>query len=203
MSAWHKRKAESIAAYAAFQLYLDHGSIDAAWRASDARQERDGKRAHGNWAKWSSKHEWVSRAAAYASHLAERNRALWEARKEESRERDWTQADSLRRVVDDAIPTANLFIRRNVSHVGGETIITLSFDITGLAMVLEKASKMQRLASDQPTENINNLSGAALDAAIKRALDELSDRGQAPDAGLAADPEAETDESTEPDAYDL
>lgn len=193
---WTKRRAESKEAFDAFQHYLREGSIDAAYARAKPDQNQIGKRAPAQWFQWSAKYEWVARAAAYADHLAEQDRLLWEERRRHLREQDWSQAEEVRSIITDALPYARGFVRRQVNVIRrpGQTttIITEEFDIAALALVLEKASKVQRLASDQPTENINNLSGAALDAAIARALDELSDRGQAGHAPAPAD-EADAD----------
>lgn len=190
--AWLRLKTESATAYAAFQHYLREGSIDAAYRASNP--QANSNHANGQWTGWSAKYEWVARAAAYADHLAAENRALWERRRRELQERDWQQADALRKVVDDAIPGAMQFIRRKTTvTAAGETIITLAFDIVGLTLVLEKASKLQRLSTGDSTENINNLSGAALDAAIQRALDEVANGDKAGHAPAPADEQASPD----------
>jgi hypothetical protein len=183
VAAWTRRSNESKEAYAAFQYYLREGSIDAAYVASTGHPLGDGKRAARRWAQWSADYEWVARAAQYADHLAEQNRHLWEQRRRDLQERDWAQADALRAVVDAAIPGAQQFIRRKVAVVKGETIVTLAFDIVGLTLVLEKASKLQRLATDEPTDHLK-LSGAALDGAIERIALGL--------AGLADGSEAQT-----------
>jgi len=83
--AWRRRKTETIAAFAAFQLYLEHGSIDAAWRATKQGQTSHAKRAPGQWAKWSVKHEWVARAAAYADMLAEQDRVAYETERRQDK----------------------------------------------------------------------------------------------------------------------
>lgn len=198
--AWTRLNTESIAAYNAFQLYLEHGSIDAAWRATNQGQTSNAKRAPGQWAVWSAKYDWVARAAAYADHLAEQDRLLWEERRRLSREQDWSQADKVRSIIEDALPYARGFIHRqkHVVRRAGQTTTTIieSFDIVGLSKVLTEASKIQRLASDQPTENINNLSGAALDAAIQRALDELANGDKAGHAPAPADDEAGSEPDT-------
>lgn len=204
---WTRRPGESNVAFAAFQLYLNEGSIDAAWRAADPLQNRDGKRAPGQWAQWSSKYEWVARAQAYADHLAEQNRQLWEQRRAEMLERDWQQGNDLRNVVAASLAIEKVapFLRTRTTHRPGiptivdtegrvirqgtpaETLFTTEMLILDLAKALEIGSKLQRLATNEPTDNINNLSGAALDSLIERELDRrLASATDASQAGYAA-----------------
>lgn len=155
-------------------------SIDAAYRRAKGLQEGSEKRAHSTWFKWSRDNNWVVRVADYDDYLFEQDRLLWERRRAEVRERDWEEAESLRNIVAEAIPHARQFIhsrRTFIEGVDGEPdreIVTMTFDLTGLTRVLVDASKLQRLATDEPTDNIN-LSGAALDAAIARELARLAD----------------------------
>ena len=60
---WDRRAAESDPAFEAFAAYLDTGSLRDAWRQQTGK---DGaKQAPGRWTGWSTKHNWVSRRAAY------------------------------------------------------------------------------------------------------------------------------------------
>lgn len=207
---WTRLPNESIAAYAAFQLYLERGSIDTAWRATEQGQTSHAKRAPGQWAIWSSKYEWVARAQAYADHLAEQNRLLWEQRRRELQERDWAQADRMRQIVDEAQVMADQFLRSKTTTIQGvptvvdadgnviqhgtptRQIITTALDIVAVSKVMLDASKQQRLATDQPTENINNLSGAALDALIDKELDRrLAGLTYGGEAGFADAPDGD------------
>lgn len=203
--AWSRRAGESKEAYAAFEIYyrlpVRERSIDAAYRARNPQAKSN--HANGAWTGWSAKYEWVARALAHDDHLAEQDAQLWEERRRRLREQDWSQAEEVRGIITDALPYAHGFIRRqkNVIRRPGQTttIITETFDITALALVLEKASKIQRLSTGDSTENINNLSGAALDAIIDRELDRrlagIADDGQTPDAGTPAGNEADADAS--------
>lgn len=192
---WHRLENESAIAYAAFCAYyllLAHErSIDAAWSKSATKQhqKRDGKRAPGNWAKWSSEHDWVARALAHDEYLAGQDELLWTERRRQLREQDWDNAQEARDIIAEALPEASRFVERREKWIKGkdgapdQLIITESFNIMGLMRALTDASKLQRLATDEPTENINNLSGAALNAAIDREfakrLAELAHGGQA------------------------
>lgn len=210
---WQRLKTESAQAYAAFGLYLEHGSIDAAWLATNPQQTGNGKRAPGQWTGWASKYEWVARATAYADHLAEQNRLLWEQRQRELQERDWQQADRMRRIVDEAQVMADQFLRSKTTTIPGvptvvdadgnviqhgtptRQLITTALDIVAVSKVMLDASKQQRLATGQSTEHIE-LSGAALDAAIERlalGLAGLADGGQTQAAGTPATNESAGD----------
>jgi hypothetical protein len=207
---WERRDGESSEAYAAFCSYYllpaQGRSIDTAWRANQDQNQIDdgaaqpspegetnGRRAPSEWFRWSSKYEWVARAAAYDDHLADQDRLAWEDRRRQLRQRDWEQADALRGIVDAALPGANQFLRRRTTTLRGQPTVvdvdgnviqagapdrevtTLAFDIAALARVLSDASKLQRLAADEPTETIG-LSGAALHDAIERGLAALADK---------------------------
>ncbi len=70
MATWNERRRdESPQAFKAFVVYRDlgaHRSIDSAWRELTRRKRGE---APGHWSKWSSRHAWVNRAAAYDEHL--------------------------------------------------------------------------------------------------------------------------------------
>lgn len=207
---WQRLKSESGKAYAAFcayyQLPARERSIDEAWRRA-RNQQGTSNHADGTWTGWSTKHDWPARALAYDEHLAEQDRLLWEERRRQMRERDWAQAADLRRIIDEALPHAERFIRTQRTVIPGRAavspqngqpgqpgapdreVITMSFDITGLSRVLVEASKLQRLATNEPTDHLQ-LSGAALDALIARGLEALADTGE---AGAAEADTAETD----------
>lgn len=79
-ASWERQPKETEAAYVAFCAYRDLGvdrSLSAAY--SDA-----GKRAPGQWAKWSSANIWVARAEAYDDYLEAEVRRL--------RERKWVRS---------------------------------------------------------------------------------------------------------------
>lgn len=199
---WHRLPAESKAAYAAFQFYLEHGSIDAAWRATNQGQTSNAKRAPGTWAIWSSKYDWVKRAAAYAEHLAEQDRRTWERRRRQLQEADWSEAQQARTIILSALPEASRFIQRQERFVKGadgapnQLIVTESFNIAGLMRAMSDASKLQRLATDEPTEH-TKLSGAALDAYIASQLARLNHGPEASPGDAAGADATETDAGTE------
>lgn len=198
---WDRLPDETKRAYEGFHRYCTMRarlrSIDAAWRedkrASGEHVESD-QRAPARWFAWSKQFNWPRRAAAYDEHLAEQDRMLWEERRHELQRRDWEQADALRDVIERAIPNAEHFIERRTTRVGDETIITLAFDIDALARVLVHASKLQRLATDEPTDIFRNLSGAALDALLAAEIAKLIHAGEAGDVGAHLSAEAGDDE---------
>lgn len=228
---WGRLKTETSRAYEAFLRYLNLSprvrSIDRAYRAYANISEDQGRvEAPKYWEQWSSKYHWVKRATAYDDYIAAQDLEKWEKRREQARERDWDQADRLRNIVDGALPSAEQFFRRQTTTIPGtpaimgpdgtliragtpaQTIITLAFQVTDLARVLTDASKLQRLANNEPTDNINNLTGAALDNALKRALeqlaldavhngDEAGDVEGSPDETAEPNPQEEADEGTE------
>ena len=59
---WGRRGDESDPAFEAFSAYLDTGSLRDAWRQ---RSGKDKATAVPGWTGWSTKHNWVSRRAAY------------------------------------------------------------------------------------------------------------------------------------------
>ena len=183
---WEQQEEESSKAFAAFSLYLQQPaatrSVDAAWRQASNRQER-GNHAPGFWTARSVKYSWLARATAHDAYLAkieqDERDAIWLERRRIARDRDYTQADALRHIFDEALPQAERFIRtqRTIVPARGDTpereVITMSFDIVGLSKVLAEASKLQRLSNNESTENIE-LSGAALYAAIRRELGDVA-----------------------------
>lgn len=176
---WHRLENESAIAYAAFGAYYllspRERSIDAAWsKTTEKEQEKRGQKVPRHWYAWSSEHDWVARALAHDEYLAEQDQFLWEERRRQLREQDWDNAQEARDIIAEALPEASRFVERREKWIKGkdgapdQLIITESFNIMGLMRALTDASKLQRLATDEPTENINNLSGAALNAAIDR-----------------------------------
>ena len=192
---WERLPQETAKAYAAFQQYMRlpprERSIDAAWESATNVQQTDDdkkRRAPRGWGNWSSLFDWRNRALAHDDHLSRLEQAAedekWLQRRKESREHDYTQAEILRAVVVDAIPTARGFLRSSRRYVEGEKgepdreIITVQFDITGLSKVLTEVSRLQRLAVELPTDH-TELSGAALDAYIANQLARLADDDEA------------------------
>lgn len=186
---WQRLANETTVAFEAFSLYLNlppkERSIDAAWRIATSEQQKSNKkRANGRWTAWSAQHSWPARAAAHDAHLAaieqDEYDQTWLQRRRESRESDWTQAQAMRKLVDDSLPHAERFIKsqRTIVPAQGDTpereVITLSFNIVALSRVLMDASKLQRLATNQTTENVaSTLTDEQADAMIEAALADI------------------------------
>ena len=161
---WKKLDTESAKAYAAFCSYYllpaRDRSLDQAYSVSNRDRTSIKKRASGQWRAWSVAHDWVVRSLAYDEHLADQDRLLWEERRKASREKDWNQAEAMRKIVDDSLPHAERFIRtrRAIVPAQGDTpereVITMTFNIVALSQVLMNASKLQLLATGRVTENL-------------------------------------------------
>lgn len=78
-ASWERQPGETEAAYVAFCAYRNGGPD----RSLNAAYSQDGKRAPGQWAKWSAANSWVTRAEAYDDYLEAEVRRL--------RERNWVR----------------------------------------------------------------------------------------------------------------
>jgi hypothetical protein len=204
---WDRRtETESAKAYAAFTAYYllpaRERSIDAAWRVANPQYRNSTKTVPGFWKQWSANHDWVARAAAYDQEIAKQDELLWEERRRRKKEREWTEAEQIRDVIEEAIPHARQFIHTKTAFKKGENgqpdreYITIQFDIVGLATVAEKMQKIQSLVLGDSTENVN-LSGAALISVIEaefRRLALVDDGAAAPTVDLLTAEEAEFDD---------
>src|SRR4051812_23122875 len=77
MAEWDRRDDESTRAYAAFRAYLELGpgrSLDKVGIRLRGGQPGGGRGATSRIETWSSRHDWVRRAAAWDRHAAERDR---------------------------------------------------------------------------------------------------------------------------------
>lgn len=131
--------------------------------------------APGNWRQWSSKHDWVRRADAWDDHVADLKEDEWIERREQLRQMDWDLGMELRAIVHEGLIVSRDFIRRRVVNIPADegqpaqTIITEQFDITGLAMVAEKMTKIMDKAT-QATGDGKNYKGGILDKLIEREI---------------------------------
>lgn len=190
---WGRFPEETSKAYEAFLQYLKLSpivrSIARAYRLSIKANVNDPIRTPTHFDNWATKYRWMERAKAYDDMVYDEELEQWETRRKAARERDWEQAEKLREIVDGALPSATQFFQRRVGQAQGGTptiinadgqviqqgtpsqvIVTVAFNVTDMTTVLEKASKIQRLTLNEPTDNVNNLTGAALDAALNKAL---------------------------------
>ena len=123
--------------------------------------------------RWSSKFEWGRRAAAWDQVVEAQRVAKWTARVEELNEIDYQTGKKL----------------RELAMAAFRAVAMEDVPLTAVADALIKASKLQRLATNEPTEN-TQLSGAALAAAIERELARVAGRSA---AGYADGAEADAD----------
>lgn len=182
---------------AAFQLATldkarsrrDRQGIQISEEEAAAERERiNAMKPPGKWREWSVQHSWVKRAAAWDVEAARRLEELWIARREELRRMDWDLGDQLRSIVVEGLVEARGFVREHVTRIEGTNgqpatvIVTRVFDVTDLALVAEKSSKLQRLATGEATENMQ-WKGTALDRLIERELARLANGGETGDVG--------------------
>jgi hypothetical protein len=124
---------------------------------------------------WSTKYEWLSRAAAVDTLLEEDRITKWTYRKEEVNETDWRNGKYLR---------LNLLRRyRKIAKTTDKDGIT---SLTKLVAAIKIASEMQRLATDEPIQSIR-LTGAALDAFIVGQSKRIHDATKAGYSGAPVD----------------
>lgn len=133
-------------------------------------------RRFGTLAKWGVNNRWQERIAR-AEHLdreaeaAARQRALeaqaqlWAERRLSVKERDWQQAERIRKLADQILDEGPKFVkssRRFIKGKNGEPdkeLITVALDGKLMVQATETASKLQRLAAEMETEHfqVDNL----------------------------------------------
>lgn len=184
--------------FLAYTLLGPTRSLLATYRAD---LERRGKNKHPKnaphvWSKASRKWNWGDRAFAFDMLHIERDLVDWDERRTELREADYAQGNELRELVAGFLEVMPRFIRGSRSTTtddDGNThtveFVRMNISLNQLALALVRASKLQRLAADEPTERIA-IEGAALDAAIEH---ELARLGNSTEAGFVGTP-ARTDE---------
>ena len=87
--------------------------------------------------RWSKRYEWQARVEAYDKAVVEQRAAAWLARQEEVRERDWLEGEALRKKGMAALEELEVVGRGAVGQAAG---------------LVEKGSRLQRLATGEPTE---------------------------------------------------
>ena len=74
MNLWERQPSETAKAYAAFLLYRDLPAIDRSISAAREGHQKDRKGTVRQWNGWSTRNDWVNRAAEHDSDLASRRR---------------------------------------------------------------------------------------------------------------------------------
>lgn len=131
--------------------------------------------------RWSSRWNWVERAAAYDSHMAvieqiERERVAaenarkWEERKEEARESGWALYLALKEKADSMLKFP---LTRQTTKDGNTVVEPARWTFHTAARVAEVAVKLARLTVELSTENlyfdVSKLSDAQIAAALAAA----------------------------------
>lgn len=193
---WERQPWDTDMSYAAFRLYLGlprgERSVLGAYRAhrpSAAQNLPKGKVLYppNTWWHWSraNRHngepidgavDWATRARAFDDDADAKDKALWEQRRQELRQREWDTASQL---LDRAnrMLTAVLF-RRTVELEDGKQITYLEptkWEESDIGRTLKLAFDLQRRAAALPTENVQvsweqELARSGIDP--KRALDQ-------------------------------
>ena len=134
---------------------------------------------------WSSRFDWQARVVCFSELEAEAEIIEWSERCRKLRESDWTLGDDLRRKVAAFLEELPLFVHEDVTessevlpdgtlHTTRVVTVSLHTNLLQVAQALLAASKLQRLAVSEVTDNISLLSGSALDGVIERELRRLA-----------------------------
>jgi len=179
---WDRRAGETARAHAALMDYCRLGPARSLAKLLDRYQSANEPyttRRLPTLAGWSSRFAWQERVAAWDMAEEEKRQALWEERRRQMLEADWSQGGKLRDLGDRILGEAPRYITRTETRRDdGSLVITLEID-AGLAIkAIQAGSQLQRLATDEPTEHVA-LSGAALDAVIAAELARLANSGKA------------------------
>lgn len=134
--------------------------------------------------RWSSRYEWQARLARYLDIEAEKREERRQRRREELEDADWEYGKALREKAREFIDELSRFKQRRVQTIqeddGTEVrIVTVELDasIAELARALKTASDLQRLSTNEPTDNID-IRGSALLSEIMREMDNLNPPGE-------------------------
>lgn len=124
-------------------------------------------------ANWSSSYFWQDRISRMTEIEREKDYQLWESRRRQIRETDYSNAQRLRDLFDRAMDEAPNFIKTRRKFIAGKDgspdreIVTLSFDTNAVARIAELASKLDRLAAEMETERTrSDVSGSITTNAI-------------------------------------
>ena len=177
---WRRQIGETPKAFKAFCHYRNMPAMERSVpKAYAIGSPNSPHRKDGNthWKIWANKYNWLERAAAYDEHLYERDRLKWEARRQAVKERDYEQGEALRKLADQLLITSHDFIQENRQFIPGENgkpdkeIIRQAIDAPTMLKIIDLASKIQRLATGETTENQSiTLAGEVLDRMIEKEM---------------------------------
>lgn len=169
-AAWEalaKRDDETLKAHAAFLDYVRMGSgrslakLIAQYQDQGAAKvgpEKPPTRRLSTLKEWSVIHEWQKRLEAWTAERNQRDQALWEERRRQLREDDWTTGEKLREQANAALEQVPQFLkttRRVIKGSQGQPdreVITMGLKLGEVSDAAATASKLQRLAAEMPTE---------------------------------------------------
>jgi hypothetical protein len=164
---FERRENETVKAFTAFTTYLGMG----AQRSLEAVRLKLGK-SKALIERWSVRHQWVERTAAYERHLSEIERrteesltrakaVTWALRREEHKEIEW-------QVRCDLVEAGLKQLERFRDGTKGATL-------GDVARALELASKLGRLASGMATDKteLTGEDGGPIKVEISAALDKI------------------------------
>ena len=147
--------------------------------------------------RWSFQNEWQARVARYDTLEAERFRqaraaadaveiAKWAQRRQEIREREWTQAQSLSERAT-AMMRTPLF--RTETEDGRNVIMPARWDWADVPRIADTASKLARLAAEMPTSRDRHEFEDMTDADVADTLaSEIADLIELEPGGETAEP---------------
>jgi hypothetical protein len=183
MNSWEQQPGESARAFSAAQIYFHAGP-----GRSLAQVAQELSKSVQLIKRWSSKHNWVERAAAYDAHMAEveqsrleeevrrqaeEKAAEWNARLDALREREWATSEAIIRRVE----TMLKFPIEQQEIVNGEkgtvTIIKpIKWTGSDMGKLALAASKLGRLATGAETDrtasvDVGELSNEELERVAK------------------------------------
>lgn len=135
---------------------------------------------------WSLRNAWQDRVARFDELEHEARMLRREQRQRQLEDADWATGQELR---DAALNLLGLTLQA-LQAAGGD-VTALNITPGHVVQMADLASKLQRLSTNEPTDNVA-FSGAALDAAIARELAKLANGPEAGDVETAANDAPET-----------
>ena len=180
--AWHRLPWETPKQYAAFRHYRElrpaERSIRRAYEiGTPAERQKETTGNNNHWNLWSQKNDWVNRAAAYDEYVAEVDRLRWEERRLQVKKRDYEQGERLRHLIDQVLDVSQDFVTETRQFIPGSDgtpdreVIRQAIDMPTVLKMIEVASKVQRLATGETTENTGvSLVGEVLDRVLEKEI---------------------------------
>lgn len=172
--------------YSRFEIYRRMGPDRSLLGACNIWRVRKGTKKYnavpGAWTNAFTKWNWKVRAEAWDAHEKAEQDALWKSRRQQVKDQDFDQAQTLRDKVDEFLEVLSSFKRRSETEEIDEQgnvvrviTIALNTSITQIASALKTASDLQRLAAEMlpPTQRIEH--GSDPERPIKVDLSSLPD----------------------------